>query len=160
MFRIGNGYDIHKYGGNKPLKIGGVEVDHSTGVIAHSDGDVLLHSVSDALLGALALGDIGTFFPDTDPAYKGMDSKKILAQCIAMAKTEKYILSNLDCTIIAQTPKLSNYILQIRYELSCMFDVDINCIGVKATTNEGLDSIGNNQAIAVLSTVLLKKIDN
>lgn len=157
MFRIGHGYDIHAFGGDAPLMIGGVEVDYDRGLLAHSDGDVLLHSIADAIIGALALGDLGTFFPDTSPVWKDADSKIILRKCYDMMEVEKYSICNLDCTIIAEAPKFSNYILQIRDSISSLLQVDISCVSVKATTNEGLGAIGAQQGIAVMSNVLLTK---
>ncbi|KIO36278.1 2-C-methyl-D-erythritol 2,4-cyclodiphosphate synthase [Shewanella sp. cp20] len=153
--RIGHGFDVHKFGGELPLILGGVEVPYDTGLVAHSDGDVVLHAISDAILGALALGDIGKHFPDTDPEFKGADSRVLLRHCYQLALDKGYRLGNLDVTIIAQAPKMLPHIRAIRECLSSDLDSDIEAINVKATTTEKLGFTGRKEGIAVEAVVLM-----
>ena len=153
--RIGHGFDVHKFGGDAPLMLGGVNVPHEMGLVAHSDGDVVLHAISDAILGAMALGDIGRHFPDTDEAYKGADSRELLKRCYQLAENKGYVLNNLDVTIIAETPKLSPYIDDIRSCLALDLQCEIDQINVKATTTEKLGFTGRKEGIAVEAVVLM-----
>ena len=153
--RIGHGFDVHKFGGDAPLMLGGVNVPHEMGLVAHSDGDVVLHAISDAILGAMALGDIGRHFPDTDEAYKGADSRELLKCCYQLAENKGYVLNNLDVTIIAETPKLSPYIDDIRSCLALDLQCEIDQINVKATTTEKLGFTGRKEGIAVEAVVLM-----
>jgi 2-C-methyl-D-erythritol 2,4-cyclodiphosphate synthase len=155
MFRIGHGYDVHKFGGTGPLKLAGVDVPYEFGFIAHSDGDVAYHAVCDALLGALAKGDIGHHFPDTDPQYKGVDSRILLDDVVNLMRSEQYRLGNLDVTIVAQAPKLAPHIQEMRANLASAFSVAIEQINVKATTTEKLGFEGRKEGIAVHAVLLL-----
>ncbi|QSX36236.1 2-C-methyl-D-erythritol 2,4-cyclodiphosphate synthase [Shewanella sedimentimangrovi] len=154
-FRIGHGFDVHKFGGNKPLMLGGVQVPYECGLIAHSDGDVVLHSICDALLGAMALGDIGRHFPDTDEAWKGADSRKLLRHCMGLARDKGYCLGNLDVTIIAQAPKMAPHINAMRAVLAADLQAELDDINVKATTTEKLGFTGRKEGIAVEAVVLM-----
>ncbi|WOT06138.1 2-C-methyl-D-erythritol 2,4-cyclodiphosphate synthase [Shewanella youngdeokensis] len=156
--RIGHGFDVHKFGGEAPLILGGVEVPYQNGLIAHSDGDVVLHAISDAVLGAMALGDIGKHFPDTDAEFKGADSRVLLRHCYKLALDKGFALSNLDVTIIAQAPKMAPHIEQIRSTLATDLQADIDDINVKATTTEKLGFTGRKEGIAVEAVVLMTKI--
>ena len=155
--RIGHGFDVHKFGGNKPLILGGVTVPYDTGLIAHSDGDVVLHAISDAILGAMALGDIGKHFPDTDAEFEGADSRVLLRHCFSLAQQKQFMIGNLDVTIIAQAPKMLPYIHTIRQCLADDLNTDIDNINVKATTTEKLGFTGRKEGIAVESVVLMVK---
>ncbi|WP_394146804.1 2-C-methyl-D-erythritol 2,4-cyclodiphosphate synthase [Shewanella atlantica] len=155
--RIGHGFDVHKFGGDSPLLLGGVHVPYETGLIAHSDGDVVLHAISDAVLGAVALGDIGKHFPDTDEEFKGADSRKLLRHCYHLAKDKGYEIGNLDVTIIAQAPKIAPHIAAIREVIALDFETKIDNINVKATTTEKLGFTGRKEGIAVEAVVLLVK---
>lgn len=155
--RIGHGFDVHKFGGDSPLLLGGVNVPYKTGLIAHSDGDVVLHAISDAVLGAVALGDIGKHFPDTDDDFKGADSRQLLRHCYQLVKDKGFIIGNLDVTIIAQEPKMAPHIEAIRQVLSRDFDTDLDNINVKATTTEKLGFTGRKEGIAVEAVILLTK---
>jgi 2-C-methyl-D-erythritol 2,4-cyclodiphosphate synthase len=154
--RIGHGFDVHKFGGDKPLLLGGVVVPYVSGLIAHSDGDVVLHAISDAILGAMALGDIGKHFPDTDANFAGVDSRVLLQHCYQLALQKQFILGNLDVTIIAQAPKMAPHIEAIRQCLSVDLQTDIDNINVKATTTEKLGFTGRKEGIAVEAVVLMK----
>ena len=158
--RIGHGYDVHRLMPQRRLLLAGVEIPHTSGLLGHSDADVLAHAVADSVLGALALGDIGKHFPDTDPAYKGADSMQLLRACIALATRHGYELGNLDATILAQQPKLAPYIEAMRHNLAAAFGTDAGNISVKATTEEGLGFTGAQQGIAVHSVVLLVHREN
>ncbi|BDA59658.1 MAG: 2-C-methyl-D-erythritol 2,4-cyclodiphosphate synthase [Shewanella xiamenensis] len=155
--RIGHGFDVHKFGEPRPLILCGVEVPYETGLVAHSDGDVVLHAISDAILGAMALGDIGKHFPDTDAAYKGADSRVLLRHCYALARAKGFELGNLDVTIIAQTPKMAPYIEDMRHVLAADLNADVADINVKATTTEKLGFTGRKEGIAVEAVVLLSR---
>ena len=155
--RVGNGYDVHALAPGLPLILGGISIPYEYGCVAHSDGDVVIHSLCDALLGALALGDIGKHFPDTDPAYKGIDSKILLEKVTKLISSYGYGLVNADITILAQKPKLLPYVDQMRQTLASITGVDISAISIKATTTEKLGFVGRKEGIAVYAVVLLSK---
>lgn len=155
MFRIGLGYDIHKLVENRKLIIGGVEIPYEKGLLGHSDADVLVHAIIDALLGALALRDIGTLFPDNDSKYKNADSIVLLKQVYSLVKEKNYKIVNLDTNIIAQEPKMMPYIESIRKNLAKTLETEIDNISVKAKTKEGFDSVGEKLAIEAQAVVLL-----
>lgn len=155
MFRIGQGFDVHKFGGPGPVYLGGIDIAHDKGLLAHSDGDVLLHALCDALLGALALGDIGHLFPDTDPAYRGADSKTLLQEVYQRILDEGYQLVNADITVMAEAPKLKPHNEPIRRCISELLAVDMSQISVKATTTEKLGFTGREEGIACQAVVLL-----
>ncbi|MCS6233772.1 2-C-methyl-D-erythritol 2,4-cyclodiphosphate synthase [Shewanella baltica] len=155
--RIGHGFDVHKFGAARPLILCGVEVPYETGLVAHSDGDVVLHAISDAILGALALGDIGKHFPDTDAAYKGADSRVLLRHCYALARAKSFVLGNLDVTIIAQAPKMAPHIEAMRQILAADLTSELDDINVKATTTEQLGFTGRKEGIAVEAVVLMTR---
>ena len=155
--RVGNGYDVHALAPGLPLILGGISIPYEYGCVAHSDGDVVIHSLCDALLGALALGDIGKHFPDTDPAYKGIDSKILLDKVTKLISSYGYGLVNADITILAQKPKLLPYVDQMRQTLPSIIGVDISTISIKATTTEKLGFVGRKEGIAVYAVVLLSK---
>lgn len=156
-FRIGHGFDVHRFKQGDSIMLGGVKIPHTHAFEAHSDGDVLIHSICDALLGAIAAGDIGQHFPDTDEAYKNIDSCVLLAKVNTMVAETGYKLGNLDVTVIAQAPRLAAFILPIRERLAAELNSDISQINVKATTTEKLGYIGREEGIAVHSVVLLAK---
>lgn len=157
MMRIGHGYDVHKLVEGRDLILGGVRIPHRLGLLGHSDADVLLHAISDALLGALALGDIGKHFPDTDPAYKGADSLELLRHVAKLVGDEGYTLGNLDATVLAQQPKLRPHIDAMRANIADACGVDISRISVKATTEEHLGFTGREEGIAAHCVALLVK---
>ena len=156
--RIGHGYDVHRLTTNRKLIIGGVDIPHETGLLGHSDADVLLHAIMDALLGACALGDIGAHFPDNDPAYEGADSIKLLCEVCRIINENGFKIGNIDSTIIAQKPKLKPYIPQMRENIANACGVDINRISVKATTEEKLGFTGNLEGIAAHAVCLLDEL--
>lgn len=156
-FRIGHGFDVHAFGGPGPVTLSGVKIDYEQGLIAHSDGDVVLHAVADAILGALGLGDIGHHFPDNDAAYKGIDSRILLRHVFAEATEAGYQLNNLDITIMAQAPKIAPHISAMRQCLASDLASDIQQINVKATTTEQLGFVGRKEGIAAEAVVLLVK---
>ena len=158
MFRIGHGYDVHKLTEGRKLIMGGVDIPHSLGLLGHSDADVLLHAISDALLGALALGDIGKHFPDTDPAYKGADSLKLLQAVYSLVQENGYEVCNIDATVLAQKPKLAPHIPAMRQNIADALGVDVNKISVKATTEEGLGFTGQQEGIAAHAVCLLARL--
>ena len=153
--RIGHGYDVHAFGDGDHIMLCGVRIAHQNGLMAHSDGDVALHALTDALLGALALGDIGHYFPDDDPALEGPDSRQLLRQVIALVKARGFELGNADLTIIAQAPKLASHIAAMRQNLSEDLRGDVDLINVKATTTEKLGFVGREEGIASICSVLL-----
>ncbi|AIN47121.1 2-C-methyl-D-erythritol 2,4-cyclodiphosphate synthase [Candidatus Palibaumannia cicadellinicola] len=153
--RIGHGFDVHQFGGEGKLIIGGVHIPYQQGLLSHSDGDVALHAATDALLGAAALGDIGQLFPDTDPVFKGADSRKLLREVWQCIVAKSYRLGNLDITIIAQAPKLSPYIQQMRIYLAADLYCHIDDINVKATTTEQLGFTGRGEGVACFAVALL-----
>lgn len=156
-FRIGHGFDVHAFGGEGPVTLGGVKIDYPQGLLAHSDGDVVLHAVSDALLGAVALGDIGHHFPDTDAAFKGIDSRILLRKVFADVKAQGYAIGNLDVTIMAQAPKMAPHIHAMRSVLAADLETELSQVNVKATTTEKLGFVGRKEGIAVEAVVLLVK---
>lgn len=158
MYRIGQGFDIHKLVEGRKLILGGIELEYEKGLLGHSDADALAHSIIDALFGALALGDIGTHFPDNDPKYKDIDSMVLLKEAYELVKKEGYIINNLDNTIFAQAPKMKPYIPQIQEKLAEILKIDKNLISIKAKTMEEQDSVGEKKAISTQSIVLLKKV--
>ncbi|EQB63261.1 MAG: 2-C-methyl-D-erythritol 2,4-cyclodiphosphate synthase [candidate division Zixibacteria bacterium RBG-1] len=157
MLRVGFGYDVHKFTKGRKLILGGVEIPHSRGLLGHSDGDALLHSICDAILGALAQGDIGKHFPDTDKKYKGISSMKLLPDVSKILKQEKAKLVNIDTTIVAEKPKLANYTDKMRKNISRTLKIGLDKISVKATTQNGLGFIGKGEGIASFAIVLLEK---
>lgn len=146
--RVGIGYDIHRFVEGRPLIVGGVTIPYERGLAGHSDGDVLLHAVADALLGAAALGDIGTHFPDTDPKYEGADSAELLADAVELVKKEGFEVINVDTIIIAEEPKFAPYVEGIRNRVAGKLNLEVSAVSVKATTNEGLGAVGAGEAIA------------
>ncbi len=159
MFRIGLGYDIHKLTEGRDLIIGGVKITHEKGLLGHSDADVLIHAIIDGLLGALALSDIGTLFPDTDPMYKDADSTILLQHVYELIKQHGYVINNIDCNIIAQKPKMMPYIPKMKDVLCRILETDLNNISVKAKTNEKMDAVGKELAIEAHAVVMLRKMD-
>lgn len=157
MIRIGQGYDVHRFIPRGKIILAGVTIDYEKGLAAHSDGDVVLHALSDALLGAAALGDIGQHFPDTNPEFKGADSRVLLRQLYHIVQEKEYKLVNADITIIAQAPKMAPYIMAMRGNIATDLQVPIDCINVKATTTENLGFEGRKEGIAVQAVVLLEK---
>lgn len=155
--RIGHGYDVHALGEGLKLFIGGVELEHTKGCIAHSDGDVAIHALCDALLGALVLGDIGKHFPDTSSEFKGIDSKILLARVMELVWERGYLLGNADITIAAQKPKMAPHLLRMREVLSSIMKVDVERVSVKATTTERLGFVGREEGIEVWASVILLK---
>ncbi|MCW9049724.1 MAG: 2-C-methyl-D-erythritol 2,4-cyclodiphosphate synthase [Deltaproteobacteria bacterium] len=155
--RIGQGYDVHRLVEGRPLILGGVEVDHNKGLFGHSDADVLLHALCDAVLGALALGDLGRHFPDNDPAYAGIDSRELLRQVIELMHSKDYCIVNLDATIICQQPKLAPYIPQMVTLIAEDCQVEVDQVNVKATTTEKLGFTGQGEGIAAQAVVLLQR---
>ena len=157
QLRIGQGYDVHKFGGEGPITIGGVQIEHEQGLLAHSDGDVLLHAICDALLGALALGDIGHHFPDNDPAFANIDSRELLRHVMNAVNEKGYVINNLDSTIVAQAPKMAPHIQNMREKIATDCECDIEQVNVKATTTEKLGFTGRKEGIACYASVLLVK---
>ena len=153
--RIGHGYDVHKFGGSGPIVIAGVKIEHDMGLIAHSDGDVVLHALCDALLGALALGDIGKHFPDTDPTLAGVDSRELLRHVYKLITDQQYQLGNLDLTIVAQAPKMAPHIELMRKNIAEDLSADVAQVNVKATTTEKLGFAGRKEGMAAYAVVLL-----
>jgi len=156
-FRIGHGYDVHKLENGKKFIIGGIQIDHDKGAVGHSDADVVIHVICDALLGALSLGDIGKHFPDTDEKYKGIDSKVLLYKVLDLVKEKEYRVSNVDVTILLQKPKLRNHINSMRATLSNIMEIDISQISVKATTTEGLGFVGREEGVAAHCVCLIEQ---
>lgn len=157
MFKIGQGYDVHRLVEGRKLIVGGVEIPFQKGLSGHSDADVLLHAISDALLGAAALGDIGQIFPDNNPIFKDADSAMLLKRVVNRVSESGYKISNIDSTIIAQEPKFKSYILRMRGNIANVCELDISCISVKATTEEGLGFSGRGEGIAASAICLIEK---
>jgi 2-C-methyl-D-erythritol 2,4-cyclodiphosphate synthase len=153
--RIGHGYDVHRLVEGRKLIIGGVDIPWEKGLLGHSDADVLLHAIADGILGAIGEGDIGRHFPDSDPAYKGADSLKLLAHVVALAAERGYKLGNLDATIIAQMPKMASHIQAMRGNIAKVLNADVAQVNVKATTEEGLGFSGTGEGIAAHAVVLM-----
>ena len=160
MIRIGHGFDVHAFGGDKPLILGGVTIDNHMGLIAHSDGDVLLHAVCDSLLGAAALGDIGKHFPDSDSEYSGADSRLLLEHVVRLIEEQQFVVNNVDVTVIAQTPKMAPHIEQIRRNIALSLRININQVNVKATTTEALGYVGRKEGIAVHAVALIEMVQS
>lgn len=158
MYRIGLGYDIHKLTEGRDLIIGGVKITHEKGLLGHSDADVLIHAIIDAMLGALALSDIGTLFPDTDDLYKDADSTVLLRDVYKLIKEKKYAIENIDSNIIAQQPKMMPYIPKMKEVLSQMLSIEPDRLSIKAKTNEKMDAVGQELAIEAHAVVLLKRV--
>ncbi|WP_144391352.1 2-C-methyl-D-erythritol 2,4-cyclodiphosphate synthase [Pleionea sediminis] len=156
MIRIGHGFDAHKFGGEKPLILGGVTFDHPVGLLAHSDGDVVLHAVCDALLGAAALGDIGKHFSDQDDQFKNIDSQILLGRVIEMLRTQSYLVVNLDITVVAQAPKMAPKIESMRETIARICGCEIDQVNVKATTTEKMGYIGRKEGIAVHAVTIIE----
>ncbi|SMO96074.1 2-C-methyl-D-erythritol 2,4-cyclodiphosphate synthase [Gracilimonas mengyeensis] len=156
-FRIGYGYDVHQLKEGRPLILGGVEIPHHVGLLGHSDADVLLHAITDALLGALALGDIGTHFPDTDPEFKGADSRKLLRKSYELVQGKGYTIGNIDATVIAERPKLKPYIDEIRNNIADDLKCEVDKISVKATTSEKMGFVGKEKGMAAHAVILIRK---
>lgn len=157
MIRIGHGYDVHRLVPGRKLVLGGVEIPHETGLLGHSDADVLVHAVMDAILGALALGDIGKLFPDSDPQYSGADSMKLLERVSEIAADNGCTVGNIDCTVICQSPKLSPHIGKMRENIASVLKCDISQISVKATTEEKLGFTGAEEGIAAHAVCILER---
>jgi 2-C-methyl-D-erythritol 2,4-cyclodiphosphate synthase len=153
--RIGNGYDIHRLVKGRPLILGGVNIPHEMGLLGHSDADVLTHAIMDAMLGALSLGDIGHYFPPTDPKWAGADSLVLLKQVYGLVKEKGWSVSNIDSVVVAERPKLKPHIGEMRDKLATVLNLEPDQIGVKATTNEKLDAVGQEAGIAAYAVVLL-----
>lgn len=157
MIRIGQGYDVHQLVEGRPLILGGLEIPHHKGLLGHSDADVLLHTITDAALGAIAAGDLGKHFPDTDEAFKDADSKVLLQKVWTLVKEAGYTLGNVDCTVMAQKPKLAPYIDPMRQQIAQLLETDIKNVGLKATTTEKLGFVGREEGIAAQAVILLTK---
>lgn len=153
--RIGHGFDVHAFGGDGPIMLGGVSIDYPQGLLAHSDGDVVLHALADAILGALALGDIGHHFPDTDDSFKGIDSRVLLRKVVSEMLNQAYRVGNVDITIMAQAPKMAPHIQAMRQCIAADLQCDISQVNVKATTTEKLGFVGRKEGIAVEAVALL-----
>jgi 2-C-methyl-D-erythritol 2,4-cyclodiphosphate synthase len=153
--RIGSGIDVHAFGPGDSLVLGGVRIPHSRGIVAHSDGDVLLHALVDALLGAAALGDIGEHFPDSDPRWRGADSRQFVTAALEMLARRSWRVVNVDLTLLAQAPRLSPWREQIRHSVASMLGVPLADVNVKATTTEYLGFLGRNEGMAAMATVLI-----
>ncbi|WP_185266280.1 2-C-methyl-D-erythritol 2,4-cyclodiphosphate synthase [Halopseudomonas xiamenensis] len=153
--RIGHGYDVHRFGDGDFITLGGVRIPHDRGLVAHSDGDVVLHALTDAILGAAALGDIGRHFPDTDPRFAGADSRILLRQALALVHAKGWKVGNVDVTIAAQAPKLAPHIESMRERVAADLQVELDQVNVKATTTEKLGFVGRKEGIAVDAVALL-----
>jgi 2-C-methyl-D-erythritol 2,4-cyclodiphosphate synthase len=158
--RVGTGYDVHRLTEGRDLILGGVKIPYEKGLLGHSDADVLLHAVMDALLGAAALGDIGAHFPDTDPAYKGISSMKLLEHVGRLLDEHGYIVENIDATVIAQRPKLRPYIEEMRQNIAGVLKIEVEQVNVKATTEEGLGFTGTGEGISAQAVCALERILN
>ena len=156
-YRIGSGMDVHQLVEGRPLWIGGVHIPHSKGALGHSDADVLLHAICDAMLGALALGDIGTHFPDTDPAYKNIDSKILLQKTYELVREKKYVVVNVDSSLCLESPKIKKYAGDMRNTIAHILNISADDVSVKATTNEKMGFIGREEGLVAYATVLLKQ---
>ena len=156
MIRIGQGYDVHRLVEGRKLIIGGVDIPHNVGLLGHSDADVLLHAISDAILGAAALGDIGKHFPDTDPKFKGADSLVLLSHCGKLVREKGYRINDIDATIVAQRPKMAPHIQTMRENIARALEIEINQVNVKATTEEKLGFTGTEQGISSYAAALIE----
>lgn len=157
MIRIGHGYDVHAFAENRKCIIGGVDIPYEKGLLGHSDADVLLHAIADSLLGAAALGDIGKHFPDTDPAYKGADSLVLLRNVVSLIQSKGYSVNNIDATVIAQAPKMAPFIEQMRVNIASALGISVDCVNVKATTEEKLGFTGRKEGISAHCVCLIEK---
>jgi 2-C-methyl-D-erythritol 2,4-cyclodiphosphate synthase len=157
--RIGTGFDVHPFASGRPLVIGGVTIPHDRGLEGHSDADVLLHAIADAVLGALALGDIGTHFPDDDPRWKGADSRRLLREVVALASLQRYRVGNVDTTVIAQAPRLAPHVVTMQANIASDLGCAVDCVSVKATTTERLGFAGRGEGVAAMASVLLYAIE-
>lgn len=157
MMRVGLGYDSHRFAEGRKLMLGGVEIPHDRGLKGHSDADVLIHALIDALLGAAALGDIGSHFPDTDPAFAGVDSAKLLEAVVAEIRGNGFRVGNVDATVVCETPRLRQHIDVIRRRLAELLGIDVSCVSVKGKTNERMDDVGAGLGIAVHCVALLEE---
>lgn len=155
--RIGQGFDVHAFGPGDHIVLGGVRVPHTQGIVAHSDGDVLLHAVCDAILGALALGDIGKHFPPSDPQWKGADSRRFLVHCVSLAAERGWRVGNVDATVIGERPKVGPYATAMREVMASDLGVALDAVSVKATTTEKLGFTGREQGLAAMAVVLLER---
>ncbi len=155
--RIGHGYDVHRFQRGSFITLGGVQIAHNKSFVAHSDGDVLLHALTDALLGAAALGDIGQHFPDTDPAYKGADSRQLLRKVVVLLEQAGWSVGNVDSTVLAQAPKMAPHIVAMRENIAADLNIAVDQVNVKATTTEGLGFVGREEGIAAHAVVVLVK---
>ncbi|MET0015179.1 MAG: 2-C-methyl-D-erythritol 2,4-cyclodiphosphate synthase [Sedimenticola sp.] len=158
VMRIGQGYDAHRFGGKDPLVIGGVSIDYEMGLVAHSDGDVLVHALCDALLGAAALGDIGRHFPDSDSAYENIDSRVLLRQVVAHIEQSALRVGNVDITLVAQAPRMAPHLQRMRENLAADLKVGTGQVNVKATTTEGMGFAGRKEGIACYAVALLEPL--
>lgn len=156
--RIGHGYDVHRFADDRKMFIGGIEIPCEKGLLGHSDADVLLHAICDALLGAAALGDIGKHFPDNDNAYKNIDSKLLLKRTVELIAERGYRVGNIDCTVVAQKPKLAPYIADMKGCIAELCGVDADCVNVKATTEEGLGFTGREEGIAAHAVCIIERV--
>jgi len=154
--RIGHGFDAHRFGEGDTVTIGGISIPHSQGLIAHSDGDVLIHAICDAILGAMALGDIGKHFPDNDPAFKNIDSAELLKSVMQSANKKGYVVGNLDCTVIAQAPRLGAHIPAMQTKLAGLLNIEVDAVNVKATTTEKMGYTGRGEGISAHAVVLMQ----
>lgn len=157
--RVGLGYDVHQLKEGRKLILGGVEIPFEKGLLGHSDADVLVHALMDAMLGAVGMGDIGSHFPDTDPAYEGADSMKLLAECRDKIATKGYEVYNLDVTICAQAPKMAPYLQEMRQNIAQTLAIDVDMVNIKATTTEYLGFVGDGKGMSAYATCLLEKIN-
>lgn len=157
MLRIGNGYDVHRLVEDRELILGGVKIEHTMGLLGHSDADVLTHAVMDALIGAAALGDIGKLFPDTDEKYRGADSIALLKEVVKLLKSKGFLVVNIDSILVAQKPKIAPYIAQMRQNIADACEMDVELISVKATTEEKLGFTGSEEGMAAYAVCLLNK---
>ncbi len=155
MIKIGHSYDIHKLTNERKLILGGITIEHEFGLLGHSDADVLLHAITEAIIGALGLGDLGTFFPDTSNEFKGINSMELLKKIINIMKLEGYVINNIDATIFAQAPKMNSYIQKMRENIAKNIGIDSNLINIKATTGEKLGFIGRKEGMAAEAVVLI-----
>ena len=158
--RIGTGYDVHALAAGRPLVIGGVTIPHARGLDGHSDADVLLHAICDALLGALALGDLGAHFPDSDPKWRGADSRALLRHVVSLVRARGYGVGNVDATVIAQAPKLAPFVPAMRDNVAADLGCDPSCVSIKATTTERLGFEGREEGIAAQAVVLVSPVTN
>ncbi|HMR90876.1 MAG TPA: 2-C-methyl-D-erythritol 2,4-cyclodiphosphate synthase [Chitinophagaceae bacterium] len=158
-YRIGSGIDFHQLEEGRPFWLGGIEVPHTKGAVGHSDADVLLHAICDALLGALGLGDIGTHFPDTDMAYKGIDSKILLSRTVAMIREKGYAVVNIDTTLCLQAPKIKSHVPQMQQVIADIAGIAVTDISIKATTTEKMGFVGREEGVVAYATALLQKIN-